>query len=62
MALTEEKGADTMIYLAGSPEVEGVTGEYFFERKPKQPNAEARDDAIAERLWQVSADIAGFDL
>ncbi|MGE0061831.1 MAG: SDR family oxidoreductase [Xanthobacteraceae bacterium] len=62
MALSEEKGADTMIYLASSPEVAGVTGEYFFERKRKQPTAEAQDDAIAERLWQVSADIAGFDL
>jgi NAD(P)-dependent dehydrogenase (short-subunit alcohol dehydrogenase family) len=62
MALSEEKGAQTMIYLAASPEVAGVTGEYFFECKPKQPTAEARDDAVAERLWQVSAEIAGFDL
>jgi NAD(P)-dependent dehydrogenase (short-subunit alcohol dehydrogenase family) len=62
MALSEEKGADTMVYLASSPEVAGITGDYFFERKPKQPSAEARDDAVAERLWQVSADIAGFDL
>jgi NAD(P)-dependent dehydrogenase (short-subunit alcohol dehydrogenase family) len=61
-AISEEKGADTMIYLAASPEVAGVTGDYFFERKRKQPNAEARDDAVAERLWQVSAEIAGFDL
>ena len=29
------KGADTSIYLASSPEVEGVTGKYFVNRKPR---------------------------
>ncbi|MSQ11635.1 MAG: SDR family oxidoreductase [Dehalococcoidia bacterium] len=50
-----EKGADTILYLATSPEVEGVTGKYFFRRREKQPSKQARDSALAAKLWEVSA-------
>jgi NAD(P)-dependent dehydrogenase (short-subunit alcohol dehydrogenase family) len=52
--LSPEKGARTSVYLASSPEVEGVTGRYFFKCKPRQPNRAARDVAAAARLWEVS--------
>ena len=58
-AISPEEGAQTIIYLASSPEVEGVTGEYFYECKVTTPTAEARNDADAKRLWQVSEEIAG---
>ena len=58
-AITPEEGAKTIIYLASSPEVAGVTGAYFFECKPTTPTAEARNDADAGRLWDISAKIAG---
>ncbi|MER3407866.1 MAG: short-chain dehydrogenase, partial [Nitrososphaera sp.] len=58
--LTPEKGADTGIYLASSPEVEGVTGGYFVKRKKVEPSAEAQDDSAAARLWQVSEELTGF--
>ena len=58
-AISPEEGARTIIYLASSPEVAGVTGEYFFECKPATPTAEARNDADARRLWEMSEAIAG---
>ncbi|MGH9755144.1 MAG: SDR family oxidoreductase [Blastocatellia bacterium] len=51
---TSEKGADTIIWLASSPEVEGITGKYFVDRKERTTNPESYDRAIAERLWEVS--------
>ncbi len=58
-AISPEEGARTIIYLASSPDVAGVTGEYFFECKPATPTAEARNDADARRLWEMSEAIAG---
>lgn len=49
-----EQGADTIIYLATSPEVEGVTGKYFYKRKPKEPSKLAQDTVLAEQLWNES--------
>jgi NAD(P)-dependent dehydrogenase (short-subunit alcohol dehydrogenase family) len=53
-----EKGAETTVYLASSPEVEKTTGEYFAKRKIVQPSAAARDDAAAKRLWEASEKLA----
>jgi NAD(P)-dependent dehydrogenase (short-subunit alcohol dehydrogenase family) len=58
-AITPEEGAKTIVYLASSPEVAGVSGQYFFECKPATPTREAQNDEDGERLWQISADIAG---
>jgi NAD(P)-dependent dehydrogenase (short-subunit alcohol dehydrogenase family) len=60
-AISPEEGARTIIYLASSPEVAGVSGGYFFENKPATPTAEARNDDDAKRLWQISQQIAGLD-
>jgi len=49
-----EKGADTVIWLASSPEVEGITGKYFIDRIAKESNPQSYDTAIAARLWEVS--------
>jgi NAD(P)-dependent dehydrogenase (short-subunit alcohol dehydrogenase family) len=54
LSLTPEQGARTSIYLAGSPEVEGVSGKYFVKCRPRTPAAAGRDDAAASRLWSVS--------
>ena len=51
-----EQGAATQIYLAASPEVEGVSGKYFVDCKPAQSNQESYDTAVARRLWEVSAE------
>ncbi|MBP8196390.1 MAG: SDR family oxidoreductase [Deltaproteobacteria bacterium] len=57
---TPEKGAATTVFLAQSPEVEGVTGEYFADCKSIQPSLEARDQLVAKRLWQVSEQLTGL--
>jgi NAD(P)-dependent dehydrogenase (short-subunit alcohol dehydrogenase family) len=57
--LSPEKGADTLVYLASSLEVEKTTGEYFVKRKITQPSSAARDDVAAKRLWEASEALAG---
>ena len=52
--LTAEQGAQTQIYLASSPEVEEITGQYFDKKKAVQSSKESYDTAVAQRLWQVS--------
>jgi NAD(P)-dependent dehydrogenase (short-subunit alcohol dehydrogenase family) len=59
-ALSPEKGAETMVHLASSPDVAGITGGYFAKSRPATPTAAALDDAAARRLWQESAKIAGL--
>jgi retinol dehydrogenase 12 len=58
-AITPEQDADTIIYLASSPEVANVTGRYFIQRKAAKPSAAARDDAVAKTLWERSEALAG---
>jgi len=53
-------GAATTIHLASSGQVEGVTGRYFANRKPKTSSKASYDTAAAARLWQVSADLVGL--
>jgi len=53
------KGAATSIYLAASPEVEGITGKYFADSKPKTSSRSSHDTAAAARLWQISVDLVG---
>jgi NAD(P)-dependent dehydrogenase (short-subunit alcohol dehydrogenase family) len=57
-ALSPEKGAETIVYLASSPEVAAATGLYYVKRQPTTPSAEARDDTAAARLWAESEKIA----
>ncbi len=53
-ARTPEQGAETCIYLASSPEVEGVTGKYFFEKRAIESSPASYDRATAARLWDLS--------
>jgi NAD(P)-dependent dehydrogenase (short-subunit alcohol dehydrogenase family) len=55
-----ERGADTAVYLASSPEAEDVTGRYFANRKAKKSHKSSYDTATITRLWQVSADLVGL--
>lgn len=49
--LTPQKGAMTTVYLAASPAVSGVSGEYFDKCAPARSSAASRDEALQERLW-----------
>ncbi len=57
-AISPEEGAKTIVYLAASPDVAGVSGQYFFECKPITPTREAQNDEDGERLWRISEEIA----
>jgi retinol dehydrogenase 12 len=57
--ISADKGSETSVYLASSPEVEGVTGKYFDKCKPKHPTRHAQDEAAQEKLWAVSAALVG---
>jgi NAD(P)-dependent dehydrogenase (short-subunit alcohol dehydrogenase family) len=52
--LSPAKGARTSVYLASSPEVATVSGQYFARCRPKTPKPQARDLEAARRLWEVS--------
>ena len=56
-AISPEAGARTQIYLAASPEVEGVNGKYFVREKVVRSTAASYNREAAERLWQISEKI-----
>ena len=59
-AISPEEGAQTIIYLASSPEVKGVTGQYFVKQKAVRSSQASYDGAAVERLWQASAELTGL--
>jgi len=58
--LSPERGADTIVYLASSPDVAGQTGGYYVKRQRREPSAAARDDATARKLWEISEKMTGL--
>jgi NAD(P)-dependent dehydrogenase (short-subunit alcohol dehydrogenase family) len=60
VAQSPEGGAQTSVYVAVSPEVEGVSGQYFAKEKPAQSAPVTYDQALAERLWAVCAQMTGL--
>ncbi|MGE5771133.1 MAG: hypothetical protein ACM3Z4_03665, partial [Hyphomicrobiales bacterium] len=59
-AIPPAEGAETIVYLAFSPDVSGATGQYFYKSVPRAPSAAAQDDQSALLLWQRSAALAGM--
>ncbi|WP_207957092.1 SDR family oxidoreductase [Rubrobacter tropicus] len=57
---TPEQGADTLIWLASSPEVEGVSGRYYSDRKVIEPKKVADDPQARRRLWEESERLTGL--
>ena len=58
--LSPERGADTVVYLASSPDVAGQTGGYYVKRQRREPSAAARDDTLAQELWDLSERMTGL--
>jgi NAD(P)-dependent dehydrogenase (short-subunit alcohol dehydrogenase family) len=58
--LTPEQGAQTQIYLASAPEVAGISGQYFAKKKPVNSSKISYDTTVAQRLWQLSAELTGL--
>jgi NAD(P)-dependent dehydrogenase (short-subunit alcohol dehydrogenase family) len=59
-ARSPEKGAQTLVYLAASAQVQGASGGYYFDCRELAPSPAAQDDGVAERLWEVSAGMVGM--
>jgi hypothetical protein len=49
-----EQGSETSVYLAASPEVEGVSGRYFVDRKETRSSPASYDERLQRRLWEKS--------
>jgi len=59
-SLTPEQGADTVIYLASSPEVDGVSGKYFMRRKTVSSSPISYDLDVARKCWEISEQISNM--
>lgn len=57
--ITPEEGAKTTLYLAGSPDVEGVTGSYFDKSLPAEGNPACEDRDMRKKLWDLSIELTG---
>jgi NAD(P)-dependent dehydrogenase (short-subunit alcohol dehydrogenase family) len=55
-----EEGAETSVYLAASPEVEGVTGKYFFKKRPQPYNPIADNAELRKKFWEHSCRLVGI--
>jgi retinol dehydrogenase 12 len=59
-AISPEKGAETLVYLASSDQAAKFSGAYFFRSEMMSPSVAARDDDAARRLWAESERLAGL--
>jgi len=57
-----EKGAETSIYLASSPEVEGISGKYFVNKEPRRSAEDSYNEEYAKRLWNISVELTGLNI
>jgi len=55
--ISPDQGAETIVYLASSPDAKGLNGEYLEKLKVKKSSNESYDEEIAQRLWDVSAKV-----
>lgn len=60
-ARSPEEGARTVVTLAASPDVEGVSGTYFVDNAPVQSSPATYDEEAARRLWEISLEMTGLD-
>lgn len=60
--VNEEKGAETSIYLASSPDVEGVSGAYYSEGRLATSKQISYDITVQQRLWEISDVMTGITL
>ena len=49
-----QKGAETLVWLATSPDVASTTGRYYVDMQSRLPSPQAQDIAAARRLWEIS--------
>jgi hypothetical protein len=60
LAISPANGAETIVYLASSPEIAAIMAQYFDKCRPIAPSREAQNDKTANLLWERSAELAGL--
>jgi NAD(P)-dependent dehydrogenase (short-subunit alcohol dehydrogenase family) len=60
LGISPEEGAKTSIYLASSPDIEGVTGKYFVKSIPVRSAPISYDDSLQRQLWEESAKLVNL--
>jgi NAD(P)-dependent dehydrogenase (short-subunit alcohol dehydrogenase family) len=60
LAISSEKGAETIVYLASAPEVEGTNGKYFVNKRAVRSSPRSYDASVARTLWQHSETMVGL--
>jgi retinol dehydrogenase-14 len=61
-AISPQEGAQTSVFLASSPEVEGESGKYFYQKRPVPSSAFSRNKDAARLLWDASVELTGLDI
>jgi NAD(P)-dependent dehydrogenase (short-subunit alcohol dehydrogenase family) len=61
-AISPEKGAETIVFLASSNEVANTSGLYFQKCRPATPSKEAQDEKAAEQLWEATAKLISTEM
>ncbi|NVM00880.1 MAG: SDR family oxidoreductase [Candidatus Helarchaeota archaeon] len=56
-----KKGAETPVYLASSPEVEGISGKYFKNKKEAKPSKEANNKEYGQKLWDICSELTNLN-
>jgi retinol dehydrogenase-12 len=59
-SLSPEQGADNSIYLASSPEMEGITGKYYVKREASPSSPISYEICVVQKLWEISERLTGF--
>ena len=52
--LTPLQASESIIYLTTSPDVEGITGKYFKDKKEIKSSSVSYDLNMAKKLWEIS--------
>ncbi len=60
-AISPKKSAEGVVYVATSPEIENISGEYFHNKKIKRPSRLALREDLAKRLWEISEKLVGLE-
>lgn len=61
LAISPEEGAKTIVYLATSPDVATISGDYFYKCRKATPTPAGRNDALAKALWDKTVALTGID-
>jgi len=59
-ALDVDRGAETVVYLASSPDVDGMSGKYYYQKKAVASSPNSHDEHVARQLWELSAEKTGL--